>query len=504
MTSRHSKVPELRHIARGTSFNFLGAISRNLLGFAFVFILARIMNSGEVGLFFLGVNVITLASIMAIGGMDVGLRRFVSIAHAIDDPRSAWDYFITAASIALVLCVVLGSSLYASSGWMAESLFSKPDLLFVLRSLIPYLLLYTFAELLLSVTQGYKHMQYWVLCLDIINGVLRIVFALVLSMIGLSLYGVIFGYLLAIFFSVVLAYYYFRKVMPPFGAGSIHFRFSSLMTFSFPVALARLVNSGNGMLETLLLGYFVAESDIGIYTVALKISVIGAIILASFNTMFAPIISSMHEKEQLQELSTLYSCVTRWAFSISLPIFLLVAWYASSIAMLFGSEYVSGADTVVVLCLGQIVNALTGPSGNLLLMSGFRLINLWTNMAGLALSVALNIILIPEYGVLGCAWAVAITVSVINITRVYLSWRVLHMHPYDSNYWKPVVAAVVTVILLHFLGPAREAIIGIFGLVSTGVLAILAYSAMLAAFGLNEEDRYVFMRVRSKFGGNKA
>ena len=503
MSGKNPPVSELPRVAKGASFNFLGAISRSLLGFIFIYALARILTAEQMGLFSLGANIVMFITIIGIAGLDAGLRRFISISHINHDANSAWSYFLTALFIAIPLNLLLAGMLFLLSDYLAHDVFQKPDLANITRFLIPYLFFYVAAELLLAVTQGYKHMKYWVLCLDVVNNLLRIVFVVGLSFVGLTLYGAIFGYVLSIFFSSWLAYLFFRKVMPSDIPHNFSYKFHSLASFSFPVSLARLVNSGTGILETILLGYFVISKEIAIYNVALKIAVVGSIVLASFNTVFGPLISQFYAQNRLDELQKLFTVVTRWTFSLSLPVFMLVAWYAAPIAALFGQEYVSGANVIVVLCLGQLVNAVTGPSGNLLLMSGHTYTNLWINVLGLVVAVALIVVLTPSYGIEGCAVAVGLAITATNVTRVVFAQYFLKMQPYELSYWRPIAAAAVTFLALTVWGPDRQGEVGLLSLMVTGTAGLILYGLTLFSLGLEESDRYVLAKIRQLLGGAK-
>jgi O-antigen/teichoic acid export membrane protein len=216
--------------------------------------------------------------------------------------------------------------------------------------------------------------------------------------------------------------------------------------------------------------------------------------------MFSPIISQLHHQSRLLELKQLYSCVTRWAFSIALPLFMLIAWYAVSVVSLFGPEYADGASSVVILCLGQVINSLTGPSGNLLLMSGYKYINLWINLGGLALSVALNLLLIPNYGIIGCALAMGLSITIVNIVRLSLAKRILDMHPYDASYWKPFTSAALVLTALFIVGPDRQEAMNLFNLSVVCLLATAGYFLLLAGFGLDASDRYVLGKFRNRMG----
>lgn len=493
-----NKSPDLRNVAKGASFNFIGAVSRSLLGFLLVFVLARTLSTEDAGLFFLGINILMLAAILGIAGLDVGLRRFISIAHGEQDTRLAWSYFLSAARIALPINLTLSFLLFYYADRIAIDLLDKPALSGVLTGLTPYLMIYATAEILLSVTQGYKHMKYWVICLDIVFNSLRILIFLVFAWLGLNLYGAVFAQILAILISTLLAFYYFWHVMPDLPAERLGNRIREMAAFSLPVSLARLSNTGNGILETLLLGYFVIASDIAIYTVALKVSVMGSIVLASLNTVFAPLISQLHAQNKLDILKGIFTSVTRWAFTLSFPVYFLIAWFSTPIAGLFGEEYKSGGLVIIALCLGQMVNAITGPSGNLLLMSGHTYTNLWINVAGVILTIALNLLLIPSYGILGCAIAVGIAVTATNITRVLFAHKFMGMHPFEIYLWKPLLSGVVSILILALVGPDRNGDLGVVTLLGLLALGSIVYGAVLLSLGLSDADRTLFSSIRKR------
>jgi len=499
VTSGFTKVPELGNVTRGASLNFLGAISRSLLGTLFVFVLAKIMTVDEIGLFFLGTNVITFLAIIAVGGLGAGLRRFISIAHGKDDGNLAWDYFNTSIIIVIPFLFIMCLILFLFADELSVKFFSEPDLADVIRTLIPFLILFSLAQLFLSVTQAYKKMQYWVICIDIVNNLLRILIVLLLAFLGLSLYAGIWAYVISILIASILAYHYFRQIMPVCEVKKYNNRVRDLLSFSTPVTFSLIANSGNGLLAVLIVGYFLAASDVGVYSVAMKIVAVGTIVLSSFNTMFSPLISQMHSKKEHKELKILFTCITRWVFSLSLPLYILIAWYSVSISALFGDEYVSSEVCIMVLCLGQVVNALTGPSGNMLLMSGYAFINLWTNFVGLILMIFLNISLIPDYGIVGSAIAGGVALSVVNIVRVFLTWKKLDLHPFEFGYFKPVAAALILVLILVYIGPHRDEIIGIMQLMVYTVLGVMSYFLALLSLGLNQEDRYVLSKIVHRF-----
>lgn len=498
MISNTSKVPELGKVAQGAIFNFVGAISRTFLGFLLVYVLAKVLNANDMGVFFLGVNIVTVLAIVSLAGVDMSLRRFIPIVNSQGDHSKAWTYFYTGLVIVIPTTLIIALTLVALSGYLGSEVFNKPHLQLVLQLLSIFLVLFSIAQFLLAATQSFKKMQYWVISLDIVNNALRIVIILILAYFGFKLMAGLWAYIVSIVVATALAIYFFIKTMPKREGEVGKLEIRDVLCFSIPVAISRLVNSGNGSVEILLLGYFLQATQVGLYTVAVKIVSVGVIVLASFNTMFSPMISEYTSKNHIKELGVLFSSITRWVFIISLPLYSLIAWFAPSIGALFGKEYVHAQTCIVVLCLGQIVNSLTGPAGQILLMSGQSFVNLWTNLTGFIITIVLNVALIPQYGIVGSALGVSIAVAVVNIIRLFLTWRMFNIHPYEVDYLKPVVAIGLGFVVLCFIGVDWSQVINMPEMILYSLIVFIIYISMIAVLGINKNDQYILGRLKSR------
>ena len=122
-------------------------------------------------------------------------------------------------------------------------------------------------------------------------------------------------------------------------------------------------------------------------------------------------------------------------------------------------------------------------------MTGRSRTNLLFTIAHLVLTVALGLLLIPPFGLVGAAVASAAAMTVVNAGLTTQVWRLTGMHPYDRGWLKPVGAglgaAAVAVVARALLseGAAGELV----GMVVLGV----AYLGLLALQGFEEDDRAV-------------
>jgi O-antigen/teichoic acid export membrane protein len=111
----------------------------------------------------------------------------------------------------------------------------------------------------------------------------------------------------------------------------------------------------------------------------------------------------------------------------SLPIALLLVIFGRQFLALFGHDFRGGTWALRILALGELGKVLTGFAGLALVMTGHER-DLTAGVAIAAgLNIALNVTLIPVWGVDGAAVAGAVSVVASNLVLVYLLWRRLHL-----------------------------------------------------------------------------
>jgi O-antigen/teichoic acid export membrane protein len=185
------------------------------------------------------------------------------------------------------------------------------------------------------------------------------------------------------------------------------------------VSLPMLLTSGMVVtmkhIDTIMLGAIVGTDASGLYYPLARISEIAALGLVSTNLIVAPMISELHstgQRARLQRLLTLAAMVTSAiTLAVAIAFWLVGGWVLG----LFGAGFVAGYPALLILLGGQIVNALCGPVGVLMNMTGSHDRAALVLTCAAALNVVLNATLIPLYGVSGAATATALSAVAWNL-----------------------------------------------------------------------------------------
>jgi O-antigen/teichoic acid export membrane protein len=134
-------------------------------------------------------------------------------------------------------------------------------------------------------------------------------------------------------------------------------------------------------------------------------------------------------------------------------------------------------------------------AGYVLQMSGKQDIELINAMVMLIINVALNFWLIPIYGILGAAMATGASYAVINIARITEVYKLLCLHPYDSNYYKLFIAGFVVIFLSGFLFVFN---VSRLSWILSVIILVIVYFAVLYFLGLEYEDKMIWETIKKR------
>jgi hypothetical protein len=143
--------------------------------------------------------------------------------------------------------------------------------------------------------------------------------------------------------------------------------------------------------------------------------------------------------------------------AISWPLFLALATFAPFVLGVFGPAFAAGQSALLILSLAMLVNLGTGNVSMVLLMggkSGWQLLNQGVSLAA---NIALNLWLIPRYGMSGAAVAWGVAIAVDNLMAVAEVWFLFGIGPFGPGY-----AVVVGATLACFggIGLAARILLG--------------------------------------------
>jgi O-antigen/teichoic acid export membrane protein len=200
------------------------------------------------------------------------------------------------------------------------------------------------------------------------------------------------------------------------------------MTFSWlRVSLPLLVITGvqelTNQLQIIMLGGLAHARDAGLYAAAWRLASLMSFGLSALSTVSGPMIASAYHRGEFGELGRLASLSARIALAFAVPAAIVLVLAGPTLLSLFGRDFVAGYPVLLVLIAGALANAFTGVVAYLLTLTGREVAALVIFAGALALSAALNVLLIPHCGAVGAAVASAAGTIFWNMTMLILVRR---------------------------------------------------------------------------------
>ena len=434
-------------------FLFLDNILVSVGGWIYWLVISKLTSSSELGLAVTVYSLVMLVTTLTQLGLEYPLLKKSNIPNSeIVGTSFMIELLLTLASIPFVYIVI--DTLYDKSveqfTWISIGLLIILSLEFVFR----------FGLLGISNSKI-------VLIIDLIGVGIKLSTGFILVYMSFGTLGILLAYLFEGLFVIFSSLYFIKK--------SFSFRMGSIGYFKETIKDA-LVNTPAKwskmvivILSVVLLAIFnISTSEVGIFYVALMITIVVASFASSMAYMVIP--SSTTLKKDLSSSSL------RLSLSLISPIVVVLLVAPRSILSLIGSEYESAVAVLVILAMAIIPSAITA---NLI----SKLNNLDKSkllvLSGLLQIVTFFIaffVLVPIYGTIGAA---------ISILIAYLSSSLFLLILSGHGSFRHVFSVCLSVFAGFIMGYMSSMILGyeqqyliIIISVATSILVILASKNM--------------------------
>ena len=198
-----------------------------------------------------------------------------------------------------------------------------------------------------------------------------------------------------------------------------------------PFSMIALVSTFNAQIGIIVLGLLSADEQVAAMRVAERGGQFVVMSLMLVNTVIAPYIVGAHRDGDTILLQYLARKSARGSFFLALPVAgILIIGGEPLIRLAFGKEYSAISYwPVVIIAIGQLINVFFGSVGHLLSMSGYERFTLNGQIIAVLSNILLCVLLIPRFGAVGAAVAVALSIVIWNLVLAYFVFKKLNIRP---------------------------------------------------------------------------
>ena len=231
-----------------------------------------------------------------------------------------------------------------------------------------------------------------------------------------------------------------------------------MLVFSFPLAIAGFAGIINETLDRILLKQMLhnpenpssldyAEAQVGIYSASYKLAMLIAILLQAYRYAAEPFFFSQMKN---QDRNKIYSQIMNVFIAFVCGIFLLVTLNIDIFKYFIQNEtYWVGLQVVPILLMANIFLGIYYNQSIWFKLSGKTKFGAYIALFGASLTVLINILYIPKFGYMACAWATLI----VYFTQMVISYILGQRHypiPYNL---KKFIFYISLALALFFLSP---------------------------------------------------
>lgn len=232
-----------------------------------------------------------------------------------------------------------------------------------------------------------------------------------------------------------------------------------MLRYSWPLLIFGVAGIMNQTIDKILLPWLLpdktdAMAQLGIYGANYKIAVVMVMFIQAFRFAYEPFIFSQGKAKSgadPEASKRLFADSMKYFVIFSMVIFLGVMAYIDILRHFIGSAYFSGLKVVPIVMMAEF---FFGVFFNLSLwykLTDKTIWGTWFSLSGLAVTLTLNILLVPRIGYMGCAWA-ALGCYGFMMTASYLVGRRKYPIGYDLRgialYFTAAIAAYLLMNLL--------------------------------------------------------
>lgn len=157
------------------------------------------------------------------------------------------------------------------------------------------------------------------------------------------------------------------------------------------------------IIYTRLGGYTQTEANIqlGIYGACVKIAMIMAMITQAFRYAYEPIVFAESKDKDSKEY---YASAMKYFIIFTLFAFLCVMGYIDILKNIIESKYHEGLKSIPIVMVAEIMMGIYFNLSFWYKLIDKTIWGAWFALAGCSALIAVNIIFVPEYGYMACAW----------------------------------------------------------------------------------------------------
>ncbi|MFW5888460.1 MAG: flippase [Patescibacteria group bacterium] len=429
-------------ITKNTSYLTLALTVQKIISFTYFTLLARNLGPESLGKYYFAISFTTIFALI----IDMGLMNVLTreVAKKKEQAQQYLGNILTLKTPLLILCLL---SVFVVINLLGYDELTR-HLVYISASAMA---LDSFTTTFFAVTRSFHNLKY--------ESAGAVGFQIIVMVLGLSalyqgagLEWVMLAMLAGSLANFTYSWYVVRTKLKLKVKLLYNKKLAlTIIKIAIPFGIYILFNRTFLHIDSVLLSLLAGDKEVGLYQIAFKIIFALQFIPLAFIASFYPAMS-FYWKNNKQQLALSFERALKYLLIISIPIAAGIFSIADKVVLLFKDEFVASILPLQIIIISTIFIFINFPIGSFLNACDRQKQNTVNMGIVLAVSIIMNIILIPGYQAVGASITVLSANMVMTILGIYYVNKIIKFHRgrIIKLAFKALVAAVIMAVSIFY------------------------------------------------------
>jgi O-antigen/teichoic acid export membrane protein len=312
----------------------------------------------------------------------------------------------------------------------------------------------------------------------------------------LTVEGFVYATTVLYILAFLVTMFYAFSIQKPTFQFTIPANTKDILIYTFYIILsgsvANLLLDGDKM----ILNQYMNIENIAFYSVATYIALVISVPSRAMHQIVYPITAKLMHENKHDELNSLYKKTSINLQMVGGFVMLCIFVNINQLYEMVPKEYSGGIMVVFMIGLSKYFDLILGNNNAIIFNTKYYRTVLFLGVALVVLTVGLNMIFIPVFGIIGSAFATLLSITLYSLAKLLFVVKKLHLYPFTNQTLHSLGITLVVFLLFYFWQFPFHPIVGI---VLKSFLVTVVYIYVNYKFVISVEINQVLDKLIKKF-----
>lgn len=407
---------------RDVQWSFLSLATSSLAHLLLRMVLGKELGPKGLGTYTLVFTIYMFGMQFAAFGFGAALTNY--IAEHKNNISKTKEYISSGVIGSIASGSIMGIILYSFSKFMSVNFFHIPEMVTLLKITAICFPFIAIQKATTGTLNGFRKMNHFAMINILQNTFVFLISIFFVFFLKMGVTGAVIGFVVPTVVIGVLSLLFVRKsfFLPSrVVLGSV---LREITWFGFYIVLANSIGLIETQIDSLLIGRFMDETDVGYYAIAVIIIQGITLLPSAVQAVTTPAMATYYGKKEYSNIKELVKNTMSKIFAIEFIFLIFLTIFGKYIIVtLFSEEFSPAYIPMIILSIGYLIYSPWMSVGAIFTCIGKVNLSFKLNGLSAVLNTTLNLLLIPKFGIIGAASATTFSLIISVMVNLYFVRR---------------------------------------------------------------------------------